>query len=238
MRPSKSPSKALPYGSSSSLLGSQRCPCGRLVRPVHAVAVALTGADGRQVGVPDVAVDLVEPDPGLGAVLARSGTGPPPRRPRRTARSWCPRRRRWHPAGTACPATPSPGSARCPLPSALRASAHRGSFYSRPSFDPIGGYPRPPVAGGALGSVSVPALTPEQIGAIDAAHVWHPYASMAEHALAPPVAVPRRARAADRWPTAASSSTAMALVVGGDPRLPASRCSTPRSRDQLGRWRT
>lgn len=35
----------------------------------------------------------------------------------------------------------------------------------------------------------MPALTPEQIGAIDAAHVWHPYSPMGEHALAPTVAV-------------------------------------------------
>jgi adenosylmethionine-8-amino-7-oxononanoate aminotransferase len=35
----------------------------------------------------------------------------------------------------------------------------------------------------------VPALTPDQISAIDAAHVWHPYSPMGEHALAPTVAV-------------------------------------------------
>ncbi len=35
----------------------------------------------------------------------------------------------------------------------------------------------------------MPALTPDQIGAIDAAHVWHPYSGVGEHALAPTVAV-------------------------------------------------
>ena len=32
-------------------------------------------------------------------------------------------------------------------------------------------------------------LTPEEIGAIDAAHVWHPYSPVGARALAPVVAV-------------------------------------------------
>nr|BFF14623.1 hypothetical protein GCM10025699_59260 [Microbacterium flavescens] len=36
---------------------------------MHAVAVSLTGLDGRQIGVPDVGVDLAELDPRLGARL-------------------------------------------------------------------------------------------------------------------------------------------------------------------------
>ena len=41
----------------------------RIPRAVHPEAVALARGDRRQVGVPDVAVDLVEVDPFLGAVL-------------------------------------------------------------------------------------------------------------------------------------------------------------------------
>jgi adenosylmethionine---8-amino-7-oxononanoate aminotransferase len=41
----------------------------------------------------------------------------------------------------------------------------------------------------ALGSVSVPELTPDEIGALDAAHVWHPYSPVGSSALAPVVAV-------------------------------------------------
>ena len=44
----------------------------------------------------------------------------------------------------------------------------------------------------AVRSVSVPALTPDEIGAIDAAHIWHPYSPVGEHALAPTVAVAAR----------------------------------------------
>ncbi len=42
---------------------------GRVVRAVHAVAVALAGLHGGQVAVPDVGVDLGQLDPGLLAVL-------------------------------------------------------------------------------------------------------------------------------------------------------------------------
>ncbi len=38
----------------------------------------------------------------------------------------------------------------------------------------------------------MPALTPDQIGAIDAAHIWHPYSPVGGHALAPVVAVGAR----------------------------------------------
>jgi adenosylmethionine-8-amino-7-oxononanoate aminotransferase len=43
-----------------------------------------------------------------------------------------------------------------------------------------------------VGSISVAALTPEEIGAIDAAHVWHPYSPVGPDALAPVVAVGAR----------------------------------------------
>jgi adenosylmethionine-8-amino-7-oxononanoate aminotransferase len=43
-----------------------------------------------------------------------------------------------------------------------------------------------------LGSFSVPALTPGQISAIDAAHVWHPYSTIGAGALQPVVAVGAR----------------------------------------------
>ena len=38
----------------------------------------------------------------------------------------------------------------------------------------------------------MPALTPDEIGAIDAAHIWHPYSPIGAHALAPVVAVGAR----------------------------------------------
>lgn len=40
--------------------------------------------------------------------------------------------------------------------------------------------------------MSVPALTPDEISAIDAAHVWHPYSTIGDGALAPVVAVAAR----------------------------------------------
>ena len=40
--------------------------------------------------------------------------------------------------------------------------------------------------------MSVPALTPDEIGAIDAAHLWHPYSPVGPHALTPIVAVGAR----------------------------------------------
>ena len=61
LRPScTSPSTALPYGSSSSFCGLQRRPVARVVGPGDAVAVALAGADVRQVAVPDEGVDLAQ----------------------------------------------------------------------------------------------------------------------------------------------------------------------------------
>ena len=45
-------------------------PGGGIPRAVDAEAVALPGCDGGQIAVPDVAVDLVEVDALLGAVLA------------------------------------------------------------------------------------------------------------------------------------------------------------------------
>lgn len=38
----------------------------------------------------------------------------------------------------------------------------------------------------------MPALTPDEIGAIDAAHIWHPYSPVGAHALPPVVAVAAR----------------------------------------------
>ena len=78
-------------------------PGRRIPRAVHPEAVPLARGDGRQVGVPDVAVDLVEVDPRPRCRPWRSGTARPARRPRRTARSWCPRRRRWRRADTGVP---------------------------------------------------------------------------------------------------------------------------------------
>ncbi|MCW2650712.1 MAG: adenosylmethionine--8-amino-7-oxononanoate transaminase [Mycobacterium sp.] len=43
-----------------------------------------------------------------------------------------------------------------------------------------------------LGSLTVPALTPEEISAIDAAHVWHPYGTIGAEAWKPLVAVGAR----------------------------------------------
>jgi adenosylmethionine-8-amino-7-oxononanoate aminotransferase len=43
-----------------------------------------------------------------------------------------------------------------------------------------------------LGSDSVPALTTDEISAIDAAHIWHPYSTIGAEALAPVVAVGAR----------------------------------------------
>src|SRR3954465_1758261 len=40
--------------------------------------------------------------------------------------------------------------------------------------------------------VSVPALTPDEISAIDAAHVWHPYSRISADAVPPVVAVAAR----------------------------------------------
>ena len=40
-----------------------------------------------------------------------------------------------------------------------------------------------------LRSISMPALTPDEISAIDAAHVWHPYSTIGAEALPPVVAV-------------------------------------------------
>jgi adenosylmethionine-8-amino-7-oxononanoate aminotransferase len=45
------------------------------------------------------------------------------------------------------------------------------------------------ICGAPLGSHTVPALTPQQISAIDAAHIWHPYSTIGAEALPPVVAV-------------------------------------------------
>src|SRR6201998_2887914 len=105
----------------------------------------------------------------------RSGRAQPSRRSRRTPRSSCQRRRTSRRADTVCLATASPGSVRC-------LGCHPASYRARPSFDPIGGRYRPLTA---LGSLFVPALTPHEIGAIDAAHIWHPYGPVGAPALAP-----------------------------------------------------
>ena len=51
------------------LAGIAAVPGRGIPRPVHPEAVALTRGHRRQIGVPDVSVDLVEVDPLLGAVL-------------------------------------------------------------------------------------------------------------------------------------------------------------------------
>ena len=74
-------------------------------RAVDPESVPLPRGDGGQVGVPDVPVDLVEPDPDLGAVLLDQAEfdllGH-----LENNESWCRRRRRWRRAGTGCRATP------------------------------------------------------------------------------------------------------------------------------------
>ena len=56
----------------------------------------------------------------------------------------------------------------------------------------------------ALRSISMRAaragLTPEQISAIDAAHLWHPYSTIGSESVTPVVAVGRPRRLADADP--------------------------------------
>ena len=56
-------------------------------------------------------------------------------------------------------------------------------------------------------SVFVPALPPDEISAIDAAHVWHPYSPVGEQALAPTVAVGANGAAITVCETAAESTS-------------------------------
>ena len=49
---------------------------GRVIGPVHPVAVALAGADAGQVAVPDEAVDLGQLDPGLARPVSAAGGAP------------------------------------------------------------------------------------------------------------------------------------------------------------------
>ena len=72
-----------------------------LVRPVHAVAVALPGPDARQVAVPVERGALVQLDPLLAPVARRRGRARRARRSPRRARSSCPRRPTPGRAGTA-----------------------------------------------------------------------------------------------------------------------------------------
>ena len=51
------------------LAGVAPVAVGRVPRSVHPIPIALPGRDGRQVGVPDETVDLVEFDPGLVVVV-------------------------------------------------------------------------------------------------------------------------------------------------------------------------
>jgi adenosylmethionine-8-amino-7-oxononanoate aminotransferase len=53
----------------------------------------------------------------------------------------------------------------------------------------VSSFGRPARIVGRLGSHSVPELTPEQISAIDAAHIWHPYSTIGAEAMPPLVAV-------------------------------------------------
>ena len=73
------------------------------VAAVDAVAVALAGADARQVAVPVVGRALDHVDALLGRRPRRTGTARRARRARRRARSSCPRRPTSRPAGTALP---------------------------------------------------------------------------------------------------------------------------------------
>ncbi len=70
----------------------------------------------------------------------------------------------------------------------------RGSTWSGVNLPKIGPLLSPAnrAAELALGSLTVPALTPGQIGAIDAAHIWHPYSTIGDEAMPPVVAVGAR----------------------------------------------
>ena len=75
-------------------------------------------------------------------------------------------------------------------------------------------------AGKGLGSFPMPALTPAEISAIDAAHIWHPYSTIGAEAMPPVVAVgaQRRVADADRRRQARRGARRDEFVVDRDPR--------------------
>ena len=75
-----------------------------------------------------------------------------------------------------------------------QAAEGRGSSWSTVNLPKIGPLLRSAnrAAELALGSLTVPALTPGQISAIDAAHIWHPYSTIGAGAMPPVVAVGAR----------------------------------------------
>ena len=95
---------------------------GRVVRAVHAVPVALAGADARQVAVVDEAVHLGRARTASRCPRRRTGTVRRTRRPRRTGRSSSRLRRRSRRAGRAFRARAALGSPR----------AFTGLFRARP----------------------------------------------------------------------------------------------------------
>ena len=136
---------------------------GRVPRTVHAVAVALTGADGGEVRVPAVRVDLFDRNHASRRRRRRTGTARPARRPRRTARSSCPRRRRSHPAVRAVPArsqaSRSSGSPPCTASSSnatRRAASGCDSSSSSGTGSANDQFGRSPSAPGILGRCGSP----------------------------------------------------------------------------------
>ena len=97
------PSIAFAYGSIRSFAGLKRWPCGRVVGPVDAVAVALAGPDAGQVAVPVERRALASARAASRGRRRRTGTARRARRARRRARSSCPRRPTSRRAGTAVP---------------------------------------------------------------------------------------------------------------------------------------
>src|ERR1700736_3519848 len=231
----KSPSNALPYGSSSSLLGSHRCPaagshgpstrkpyrCPGVIAGRYACQTKpSTSSRGMRSSVPASSIrhsstcsatsentEKLVPAPSYvapsgydvpGHTVARMGpvSGPvslavivrPYRRRSMTAHrqvvaaglcTHCGQRRvaAWaHHRPSGDPNPPRRWRRRYPQPNRTPTST------TRPQ----------PVIRHALGSVSVPALTPDEIGAIDAAHVWHPYSPVGAQALPSVVAVAAR----------------------------------------------
>lgn len=69
--------------------------------------------------------------------------------------------------------------------------------------------PRPRPVSKGLGCGSVAELTPEQISAIDTAHIWHPYSTIGAQALEPVVAV----GAKGAWLTVIDPSTSREIEV-------------------------
>ena len=98
--------------------------------------------------MPDEAVHLGQRDPGLGAravTARRTGTARPPRRPRRTARSWCPPPSQVAPSGYGVPGQSRISGSR---PAARRGPRSMIAVRSSPAGSVPNGAPGPPGACG------------------------------------------------------------------------------------------